>query len=93
MKWQHPFSAIIAGPSGCGKSFFVKRFLKHIGHMVDTSFSRIIFYYSECQNTYLEMGQNVDFHEGLPQVSDFSINKVRIKLSLIFLRNILTIRI
>lgn len=75
MKWQHPFSAIIAGPSGCGKSFFVKKFLKHLGKMVDTNFSRVLFYYSEWQNTYLEMGQNVDFHEGLPQVSDFSIDK------------------
>lgn len=72
MKWQHPFSAIIAGPSGSGKSFFVKRFLKHRGKMVDTNFNRIIFYYSEWQNTYLEMGDNVDFYEGVPQVSDFS---------------------
>ena len=74
MKWQHPFSAIIAGPSGSGKSFFVKNFLKHIGKMVDTNFNRIIFYYAEWQNTYVEMGKNIDFHEGLPQVSDFSID-------------------
>ena len=72
MKWQHPFSAIIAGPSNCGKSYFVKRFLKFLGQMVNTDFKRVIFYYSEWQNTYLEMGKNIDFHEGLPQVSDFS---------------------
>ena len=75
MKWQHPFSAIIAGPSGSGKSFFVKRFLKYLSEMVDTDFARIIFYYAEWQNTYLEMGENVHFYEGLPQVSDFSEDK------------------
>lgn len=72
MEWQHPFSAIIAGPSNSGKSYFVKKFLKNIDKMVNTSFNRIIFYYSEWQNTYLEMGKNIEFHEGLPQVSDFS---------------------
>ena len=75
MKWQHPFSAIIAGPSNCGKSYFVKRFLKRLGQMVDTDFKHIIFYYSEWQNTYLEMGKNIDFHEGLPQVVDFAGDK------------------
>lgn len=40
--------------------------------MVDTDFQRIMFYYSEWQSAYLEMGKNVDFHEGLPQLSDFS---------------------
>lgn len=72
MKWQHPFTAIIAGPTGSGKSFFVKRFFKHLGKMVDTNFVRIIFYYAEWQNNYLEMGKNIDFREGMPQVSDFS---------------------
>lgn len=72
MKWHQPFSAIIAGPSGSGKSFFNKRFLNHLGQMVDTDFNSIIFYYSERQNTYLEMGENIDFYEGVLQVSNFS---------------------
>lgn len=56
------------------KIIFCQKILKHLGKMIDTDFNRIIFYYSEWQNTYLEMGKDVDFHEGLPQASDFSEN-------------------
>lgn len=40
--------------------------------MTDTKFDRILFYYSEWQPGYIEYGDNVEFHEGLPQNIDYS---------------------
>ena len=50
--------------------------------MSDTNFARIILYYSEWQNNYLDYGKNVEFHEGLPQNQDFA-NDSRPKLVII----------
>lgn len=71
VRWKHPWTSVIAGPTSCGKSVFVKNFLRYFDEMSDTKFSRIIVYFGEWQSTYREYGQNTEFHEGLPQNSDF----------------------
>lgn len=40
--------------------------------MSDTRFERIILYYSEWQSAYRELGDDIEFREGLPQNSDYS---------------------
>lgn len=45
-------------------------------------FERIIFYYSEWQQAYLEYGASIEFHEGLPQAPDFA-NDPRAQLIII----------
>lgn len=72
LPWKHPWTAILAGPTGCGKSVFVSRFLKHLDQMSDTRFERVIFYYGEWQAGYRELGEKVEFREGLPQSSDYA---------------------
>ena len=90
-RWKHPFTAIISGPTGCGKTVFVKRFLKHLPHVCDTCFDRILFYYSEWQDAYksdfvvsTDCGTHgVEFIEGLPQISDYSNDNGKKKLIII----------
>ena len=72
MEWKFPFTAVISGPSGSGKSHFIDRFIKNLNQMVDVKFDRIMLYYTEWQNGYLRLGKDIEFHEGLPQFSDFS---------------------
>ena len=71
-RWKHPWTSMVCGPTGCGKTFFVKRFLRCIDVMSDTKFDRILFYYSEWQSGYVEYGDHVEFHEGLPQNIDYN---------------------
>lgn len=79
---QHPFAMTLSGPSGAGKTFFVKKFLKFATELCDTKFERILLYYSEWQETHKKLGENIEFHEGLPQNSDYS-NDSRPKLIII----------
>lgn len=71
-RWKHPWTCMVCGPTACGKTYFVKRFFRCINTMSDTKFARILFYYSEWQPGYIEYGDNVEFHEGLPQNIDYS---------------------
>ena len=71
VRLKTPWTMMICGPSSCGKTVFVKNFLKHIDSMCDVHFDRIMMYYSEWQPTYLEFGDNIEFHEGLPKVEDY----------------------
>lgn len=72
VRWKHPWTSIVSGPTGCGKSVWTLNFLKHIDKMSDTKFERIIVYFAEFQALYKEYGERVEFHEGLPQQSDFA---------------------
>lgn len=72
-RWKHPFGALICGPTAAGKTVFVRKFLANETVCCDTSFDRVILYYSEWQNTYKTLGRgNVEFREGVPQFSDFA---------------------
>ena len=71
LPWRHPFTCLLSGPSSSGKSVFVAKFLKHLEQMSDTRFARIFLYYGEWQNSFRELGSTVEFHEGLPQSSDW----------------------
>ena len=72
LHWRHPFTSILAGPSGSEKTVFVSKFLKNLKHLSDTPIERIIFYYAEWQQGYRDLGDNVEFKEGLPQPMDYS---------------------
>ena len=50
--------------------------------MSNVHFDRIIVYYSEWQSTYKELGNDIEFHEGLPKNSDF-VDDPRPKLIII----------
>lgn len=69
---KHPFAMSLNGPSGAGKTFWLRKFLKYAGDLCDTKFDRILLYYAEWQEMYQELGQNIEYHEGLPQNSDFN---------------------
>ena len=73
---------MVCGPTLYGKTVFIKSFLKHIDNMSNVHFDRIIVYYSEWQSTYKELGNNIEFHEGLHKNSDF-VDDPRPKLIII----------
>lgn len=86
-RWKHPFTCIVAGPTMCGKSVFVKRFLNNLSHVCNVRFDRILFYYGEWQNSYrdefrVDGGSRsiLEFKEGLPQPSDYSLDNEKRKL-------------
>lgn len=77
LKWEHPFTAILAGPTSCGKSSFVKKFLNHIMVMADTHFSEIIYCLPEDQpiDSYFLKFRVI---RGVPESSIFNDLKPRL---------------
>lgn len=69
-----------------GKTVWVERFLAHLPQMCAVKFDRILFYYAEWQDSYrtdLRVGGSqlqLEFHEGLPQPSDYSKDNEKKKL-------------
>lgn len=60
-----PFSMIVSGPSGSGKTEWVLEFLKHQNELLETPYSKIIFYYEAWQDTY-ERFPDIDFRHDVP---------------------------
>src|SRR5215510_5711304 len=71
LTWQHPFNAIIAGPSGSGKTFFVLKFIENVHQVMNPPPLQIIYCYGAYQGIFKQM-KNVQFHEGLPEDSQFT---------------------
>ena len=65
-----PFTCIISGPTGSGKSVFTLKLIEHAQEIISPPTERILFCYGEYKqifDNYLE----VEFHDGLPEVSSF----------------------
>lgn len=86
LRWKTNFRALLAGVSGAGKTFFVKRFLANLPLMCDARFDRILFYYTEWQETYAQLAVGgstppaIEFKEGLPEPNDYSNDNSKKKL-------------
>lgn len=79
LKWKHPFTAIVSGPTSSGKSTFIKKFLSHITHMVDTPITEIIYCAPAISQADLSnVCGNIRNFEGIPDVEMFSDQKPRL---------------
>lgn len=89
VRWKHPWTSIVCGPTGCGKTIFVKTFLRYLPKMANIQFGRILFYYGEWQEAYLELQREmtgkckIEFREGLPRPEDYSNDPLCAKLIII----------
>lgn len=77
LKWQHPFTAILAGPTSCGKSTFIKKYLNNISLLADTPFSEIIYCLPEDQPID-KFFLNFRVVRGVPEQSMFGDLKPRL---------------
>ena len=73
-KLQHPFTAVVAGPTGCGKSAWVLRLIDNAREMIEPPPSRIHYCYGEYQPIFNKYPQ-VQFHEGLPELSSEAFDR------------------
>ena len=73
-KLHHPFTAVVAGPTGCGKSAWVLRLIENSREMIDPPPSRIHYCYEKYQQIFNKYTQ-VQFHEGLPELSNEVFNE------------------
>lgn len=67
---KHPFTATLAGPTGCGKTMFIFRLIEHAGQMIEPVPAKIMYCYGEYQSIFAKY-PNVEFNEGLPDVTRF----------------------
>jgi len=64
VRFQHPFTCIVAGPTSSGKSVFVSKLIEHVTSMVNPPPERIVWHYAEWQS-HFETLPNVEFEEGI----------------------------
>jgi hypothetical protein len=70
VRLKHPFTCTVAGPSTSGKTWFVFRLIKHVDRLIVPVPEKILYCYGEFQPSFSEFPE-VEFHEGLPDVSRF----------------------
>ena len=70
VRLKHPFTCTVAGPSTSGKTWFVFRLIKHVDRLTVPPPEKILYCYGEFQPSFSEFPE-VEFHEGLPDVSRF----------------------
>lgn len=72
LRFQHPFTALIVGGTGSGKTFLIKQIIEHRQEMFNTSFEKIVYYYSEWQDLFddLTSTHHVEFRQELPLLED-----------------------
>lgn len=68
LKFQHPFTCIVAAPTKAGKTTFVSRLVRQAPRMVEPPPRRILWCYSEWQSAYDKLPQ-VHFVHGLPDLT------------------------
>ena len=74
MRFQHPFTCVIAGATGSGKTVFVTRLLQYAGAMINFPPEKIYWHYGAWQ-TQFESIPNVEFIEGLPNIENVDKTK------------------
>jgi hypothetical protein len=70
VRLKHPFTCTVAGPTTSGRTKFVLRLIRHSNELIYPPPERILYCYGEFQPSFLELPQ-VEFHEGLPDVTRF----------------------
>jgi hypothetical protein len=70
VRLKHPFTCTVAGPSTSGKTWFVFRLIKHVDQLIVPAPEKILYCYGEFQPSFSDFPE-VEFHEGLPDVSRF----------------------
>lgn len=70
----HPFTALLSGPTSCGKTVFTFKIITHAKKLIDPPPEEIIWCYGIYQKIF-ENYKHVQFHEGLPNVSEFTGKK------------------
>ena len=74
MRFQHPFTCVIAGATGSGKTVFVTRLLQYADAMINFPPEKIYWHYGAWQ-TQFESIPNVEFIEGLPNIENVDKTK------------------
>lgn len=75
LPFRHPSTILIAGPSFSGKTELTKRLIKHRHVMFSPPPDRVIWCYSEQQDSYREVDSCVEFVEGLYDVDKLDSSK------------------
>lgn len=75
LRFQAPFTCIIAGPTGSGKSHIVFRLIKFRNDMFNTEYERIIYCLPPEQNIevpdFIRQDERVVFNSGIPNFNEF----------------------
>ena len=69
VKFEHPFSMLVAGGRGAGKTEFTKKLLTHRNECIDATIKRVVWLYAKHQpNLYadlLEIDDNIEYINGI----------------------------
>ena len=77
LTFKHPFTCMLAGPSQSGKSTLLAKILENNQHLFTPAPTKIVYCYarwSEGFNQLKQISPPITFHEGLPDIDQFSVH-------------------
>ena len=72
IRWQHPFTCVVAGPTGCGKTEWTRRFINHLRDLTIPVINKVLWSYGEWQPVYQTFPESVTLVQGLPDIPSYS---------------------
>lgn len=79
LRFQAPFTCILAGPTGSGKSHIVFRLIKHRETLINHSMEKVVYCLPPAQKIevpdFIQNDRKVIFHTGIPNFEKFSSGK------------------
>jgi hypothetical protein len=79
LRFHHPFTLLISGPTSSGKSTITFRIIKHRFEMISEPLKKVLYCLPEGQTIklpdFISHDENVEFHQGLPDMEQLSTNK------------------
>jgi len=75
LRFQHPFSCIIAGPSSCGKTTFLTKMIQKGDALCNVNFTNIIWCYSLHHPNLDTLGKRITYIKGIPTLDSKVYNE------------------
>lgn len=71
LRFQTPFTLLLAGSSSSGKTTWVLKFVKHRNVLLNNKVNKVVYFYQSWQSLFNKYLNDIEFREGVPTSEEF----------------------